>query len=404
MVKRVKKYTFEALLIFYNIDPVFAEGERPLQRFVMEGGQSRQPTGSSSTTTSSATLNTTPNSQLSMKRSVRENLSIRSGLNVKMRTTNASVAEKMVMMSVELENPAEVGCEFLVDRVEVQVSNAVVSMAFNKPNQIEFPISLNKSDLIVFVYDVTLLDDGSVKPPTQPQRVFASRRPLPPQQPTQYNDEKIQPQRVSIQIFGSPIINGKKALPMRSKWNTMLDVSGMRQKREEIPSPFIDKFPPSSPISRSQSAAASSVYSPGARSIVGSPGGLGHQMSPSLEGVFGMKKQNSISSTISPTNRDPNGARRAPEREIADGIVVSFTVPEAIQVGKTFPLHIFIVNRSKHTRRFQVMIPNRKRHPTEAFGHTMKTILPPLPLEQEPIDPFMDESGKRNETLYSTLY
>lgn len=360
----------------HKIDPVFSNGERPMQRFVMETN-ARQPSGSSSSTTTNMV---TPSSQLSMKRSVRENLPIRSGVNVKMRTTNASVAEKMVMMSVELENPAEVGCEFMVDKVEVQVSNAVVSMAFN---QIQFPIMLNKSDLMVFVYDVTLLDDGSVKPPAQATRTFNSRRPMP--QPTVYTEDKIQPQRVSIQIFGSPIIDGNKALPMRSKWNTMLDVSGIRQKREETPFPFIDKFPVGSPMARSQS-----IFSPGARSIVGSPGGAGHQMSPSLEGVFGMKKQ--TTSTVSTVSGNNTGARRAPEREISDGIVVSFTVPELIQVGKIFSLHIFIVNRSKHTRRFQVMIPNRKRHPTEVFGHTLKTTLPPLPIEQIPIDPYMDES------------
>ncbi|GAA5817540.1 hypothetical protein MFLAVUS_011088 [Mucor flavus] len=364
------------LLSGLSEDPVFSNGERPMQRFVMETN-ARQPSGSSSSTTTNMV---TPSSQLSMKRSVRENLPIRSGVNVKMRTTNASVAEKMVMMSVELENPAEVGCEFMVDKVEVQVSNAVVSMAFN---QIQFPIMLNKSDLMVFVYDVTLLDDGSVKPPAQATRTFNSRRPMPP--PTVYTEDKIQPQRVSIQIFGSPIIDGNKALPMRSKWNTMLDVSGIRQKREETPFPFIDKFPAGSPMARSQS-----IFSPGARSIVGSPGGAGHQMSPSLEGVFGMKKQ--TTSTVSTVSGNNTGARRAPEREISDGIVVSFTVPELIQVGKIFSLHIFIVNRSKHTRRFQVMIPNRKRHPTEVFGHTLKTTLPPLPIEQIPIDPYMDES------------
>jgi hypothetical protein len=368
----------------------------------------RQPTGSSSSLTSN--MNTT-SSQLSMKRSVRENLSIRSGLVVKMRTTNASVAEKMVMMSVELENPAEVGCEFLVDRVEVQVSNAVVSTAFNQANQINFPITLNKSDLVVFVYDVTLLDDGSIKPPTQPQRIFPSRRPQQQQAPNYNNEDKIQPQRVSIQIFGSPIIDGKKALPMRSKWNTMLDVSGMRQqKREEIPAPFIDKFqvngagmsPTAASMARSQSVQSNNTFSPGARSIVGSPGGVGHQMSPSLEGIFGMKKQHGSALSSPSSQRDfgtssinngINSRRATPEREIADGIVVSFTVPEQIQVGKTFPLHIFIVNRSKHTRRFQVMIPNRKRHPTEVYGHTMKTALPALPIEQLSIDPYMDESG-----------
>ncbi|KAL9540517.1 hypothetical protein MBANPS3_009633 [Mucor bainieri] len=396
-------------------DPVFSSAgqERPLQRFIMES-HTRQPTGSTSSLTSSgggSNLNTAA-SQLSMKRSVRENLAIRSGLVVKMRTTNASVAEKMVMMSVELENPAEVGCEFLVDRVEVQVSNAVVSTAFSQSSQIEFPIALNKSDLVVFVYDVTLLDDGSVKPPTQPQRMFPSRRPLPQQQQQQQqqapaysnSDDKIQPQRVSIQIVGSPIIDGKKALPMRSKWNTMLDVSGMRQqKREEIPAPFAaDKFASPSPMSPSmarsqsvQSSSSSSIYSPGARSVVGSPGAPGHQMSPSLEGVFGMKKQMAVGGTPATPSMHPRefGGRRAPEREVADGIVVSFTVPDAIQVGKTFPLHIFIVNRSKHTRRFQVMITNRKRHPTEVYGHTIKTTLPPLPVEQMPIDPYMDEAG-----------
>jgi hypothetical protein len=274
-------------------------------------------------------------------------------------------------------------------------------MAFTQTNQVEFPIQLNKSDLMVFVYDVTLLEDGSVKPPTQPQRMFATRRPMPQAQSPMYNssEDKILPQRVSIQIFGSPIIDGKKALPMRSKWNTMLDVSGMRQqKREEIPAPFApEKFTShvSPSMARSQSV-QSNIYSPGARSIVGSPGGIGHQISPSLEGVFGVKKPNGTSSIISSSSGGREvGGRRAPEREISDGIVVSFTVPEQVQVGKTFPLHIFIVNRSKHTRRFQVMIPNRKRQPSDVYGHTMKTNLPPLPAEQLPIDPYMDESGIR---------
>ncbi|KAI9468945.1 MAG: TRAPP trafficking subunit Trs65-domain-containing protein [Benjaminiella poitrasii] len=380
-------------------DPVFSKQERPLQRFVFEN-HSRHLTNSSSSLTSGSNINA-GSSQLSMKRSIRENLPIRSGLVVKMRTTNASVADKMVMMSIELENPAEVGCEFVVDRIEVQVSNAVVAMAFTDEEPL-FPVMLNKSDLLVFVYDVTLLEDGSVKPPTQPQRIFNSSRRQPQQQPqTNYgsNEDKIQPQRVSIQIFGCPLIDGKKGLPMRSKWNTMLDVSSLRhQKREELPAHFAtDKFhalsaaasvPSLSPntilspsMARSQSS--SNAFSPGTRSIVGSPGG-GHPMSLSLESVFGTKKQGSNSASMV--------GRNAPEREIADGIIVSFTVPETIIVGKTFPLHIFIVNRSKHTRRFQVMIPNRKRHPTEVYGQVMKTTLPPLPVEQMPIDPYMDES------------
>ncbi|RCH91389.1 hypothetical protein CU098_004319 [Rhizopus stolonifer] len=284
---------------------------------------------------------------------------------VKMRTTNASVAEKMVMMSIELENPAEAGCEFIVDKVEVQVSNAVVSPAFHKKSPIEFPMSLGRSDLTVFVYDVTLLDDA--KPPTQPQRMFASRRPM-PQQP-QYED-RIQPQRVSIQIYSIPCIGGICAAPIRSKWNTMLDV---RQKREEM-SVLAEKL--SHPLARSHSIA----NSPGTRSVAGSPSDASTQNL--LEGVFGVRKSHqAIPKDL---------ARRAPEREVADGIVVSFTVPDQISVGKKFLLHVFIVNRSKHTRRFQVLIPNRKRYTTD-YGQ-MKSSLPPLPLEPLPIDPYMSES------------
>ncbi|KAI9280655.1 TRAPP trafficking subunit Trs65-domain-containing protein [Sporodiniella umbellata] len=335
-------------------DPTFSRQD-PVQRFII--GNPRQ-LGSSTPQVISPSI--------ALKRIVKESLPMRSGLMVKMRTTNASVVEKMVMMSIELENPPETDCEFIVETVEVVVSNAVVSNAFHTSNPIEFPLSLGKSDLTVFVYDVSLLDD--VKPPVQPQLQFASRRPM-PQQPV-YED-KIQPQRVSIQICCVPVICGVKAAPVRSKWNTMLDV---RQKREDAPV-LTEKL--NHPLARSHSVA----HSPGTRSVAGSPHDIPTQTM--LEGVFGMKKGYSTSKDLA--------ARRAPEKEIADGIIVSFTVPDKIYVGKKFLLHVFIVNRSKHTRRFQVMIPNRKRFPTD-YGNQTKSSLPPLPMEPLPVDPYMSES------------
>lgn len=368
------------VLLIVKIDPAFANQD-PVQRFVIEN-HSRHGTGSS-------TSQLSVNPSLSLKRSVKETLPIRSGLMVKLRTTNASVAEKMVMMSIELENPNETGSQFMVEKIDVQVSNAVVSVAFNTP--IQFPIELGRSDLVVFVYDVTLLDDGVAKPPTQPQRMFPSRRPppLPQQQPILAEDGRMQPQRVSIQIYSVPVIAGVRAAPMRSKWNTMLDVS--RQRREDM-SPLTEKLTaPVTALARSQSM----TNSPGTRSVAGSPGDH-QQVQNALEGVFGVKKNSTL--------KDIH-ARRAPEREIADGIVVSFTVPNKIEVGKRFLLHVFIVNRSKHTRRFQVMIPNRKRYPAENFG--IKTTLPPLPLEPLPIDPYMSESGicfKKKELCLCSFY
>lgn len=110
--------------IYAILDPVFAS---PLhQRFVVEK-QSRQAASGSFSQASHSTPH-----MLTLRRHVHETLAVRSGLNVKMRTTNASIADKMVMMSVELENPVETDCVFMVDKVEVHVSNSVVSSAFAK--------------------------------------------------------------------------------------------------------------------------------------------------------------------------------------------------------------------------------------------------------------------------------
>lgn len=112
------------ILTFSTLDPVFAS---PLhQRFVVEK-QSRQAASGSFSQASHSTPH-----MLTLRRHVHETLAVRSGLNVKMRTTNASIADKMVMMSVELENPVETDCVFVVDKVEVHVSNSVVSTAFAK--------------------------------------------------------------------------------------------------------------------------------------------------------------------------------------------------------------------------------------------------------------------------------
>lgn len=69
---------------------------------------------------------------LTVKRSVRKLLPVRSGISVKMRTTNASMADKVITMSVDLENEESSGCPFEIEKVEVQVANAVISLAFTK--------------------------------------------------------------------------------------------------------------------------------------------------------------------------------------------------------------------------------------------------------------------------------
>lgn len=325
-----------------------------------------------------------------------------------MRTTNASVVDKMVMMSVELENTVDAGCEFIVDKVDVMVSNSVVTMTSAK--QVTFPINLKTMDQMVLLYNVTLLEDGSAKPPTQPTRIFPTRnRPaLPSLPPIPPQDDRLQPQRVSIQVYGSPVIDGIRTLPMRSKWNTMLDVSGMRQKREEHDPRFSSLLNSSggsggpSYLTRSSASKSTSVSaSPGARSVGSPMSQIAYSDGMTAAAAGGKKRM-----VLATAARDGGGpgaaaaaAARRTEMEVADGIIISFTVPSTIVVGKVFLLKIFIVNRSKHTRRFLVMVPNRKRQHQPPPAPDVKSNLPPLPIEQQPVEPYMDEAGMKDNKL-----
>ncbi|KAF9106763.1 hypothetical protein BGX27_009035 [Mortierella sp. AM989] len=84
------------------------------------------------------------------------------------------------------------------------------------------------------------------------------------------------------------------------------------------------------------------------------------------------------------------------DQESSDGIVVSFAVTDRVVVGKIFNLEIFIVNRSRHIRRYTLVVPNRKRAKGSDPSQGSK-VLPPLPsgeravIQNVPIDPYMEE-------------
>ncbi|KAF9951187.1 hypothetical protein BGZ70_001095 [Mortierella alpina] len=92
-----------------------------------------------------------------------------------------------------------------------------------------------------------------------------------------------------------------------------------------------------------------------------------------------------------------NGVSQSrPDQDGGDGIVVSFAVTERVVVGKIFNLEIFIVNRSRHIRRYTLVVPNRKRAKGSDPSQGSK-VLPPLPsgeravVQNVPIDPYMEE-------------
>ncbi|CAG8731072.1 1732_t:CDS:2, partial [Acaulospora morrowiae] len=75
-----------------------------------------------------------------------------------------------------------------------------------------------------------------------------------------------------------------------------------------------------------------------------------------------------ITNGILSGGRAPTNSRPA-EIEVGDGIVVSFLVNSKVVAGKPFTINAFFVNRSKHIRRFTVVVPNKKRPNEKAIKH-----------------------------------
>ncbi|CAG8823684.1 18827_t:CDS:2, partial [Racocetra persica] len=72
-------------------------------------------------------LNLSTNSSPPLKHNIRKVLSIKSALNVRMRTTSVSPLDHVLMMSVELENNTDAGCSFSVEEVKVDIDHGFVT-------------------------------------------------------------------------------------------------------------------------------------------------------------------------------------------------------------------------------------------------------------------------------------
>lgn len=253
---------------------------------------------------------------------------------------------------------------------------------------------------MVLLYRVTLLADG-VSKPAEPTRKFQSRYTqgpaAVPAQPV--IEERLQPQRVSIHVLGAPIINGVRVATMHSKWNTILDVSSMRQRREDnvVSVPRLSSVLPGSSGMQTP-LSVKGTHTPKSNSV--STGGTRSESSPSATpGVDSTLRRRMVMSmppsTATNAPPPPPTLRRPPEIEVSDGIVVSFTVAGTIQVGRIFTLQIFLVNLSKHTRRFQVIVPNRKRNYSDVMNTQSQGGRLGNPLKDLPIEPYLEETGKR---------
>ncbi|KAI7826947.1 TRAPP trafficking subunit Trs65-domain-containing protein [Gamsiella multidivaricata] len=129
----------------------------------------------------------------------------------------------------------------------------------------------------------------------------------------------------------------------------------------------------------------------------------GHDEESSQGGVHSQSGRPAVNGALSPglgldlANQALTGVTQGrTDQDSGDGIVVSFAVTDRVVVGKIFNLEIFIVNRSRHIRRYTLVVPNRKRAKGGDPSQGSK-VLPPLPsgeravVQNVPIDPYMEE-------------
>ncbi|KAF0403452.1 TRAPP trafficking subunit Trs65-domain-containing protein [Gigaspora margarita] len=326
-----------------------------------------------------SSLNLNQNSLPPLKNSTRKVLSIKSALNVRMRTTSVSPLDHVLMMSVELENNTDAGCSFSVEEVKVDIDHGFVTRydfeSANKQSD-KFPITLHPVDQVTFLYSITILEDLSLPklssqfcPTPQPHSRPTSRRTSVSSVFSLTSGSPIAEERqrhVSIIAKGSPILDGTKCRSIESRWNCMLDLTNLRRREDSLPLPMPIN-PNQKPLSQTKSGQSrgNTLFSPTVSSTSNNFKGY-HSTSDSngkikkAANLPPIPDNNTIGNGILTGGRAPMTSRPM-EMEVGDGVVVSFLVSSKVVLGKLFTIHIFFVNRSKHVRRFTVVVPNKKR-------------------------------------------
>ncbi|RIA79575.1 TRAPP trafficking subunit Trs65-domain-containing protein [Glomus cerebriforme] len=362
------------------------------------------------------------------RRDFRKILSVKSALNVRMRTTSVSPLDNALMMSVELENNTDAGGSFSVEVVNVEIAYGFVTRYDwgPKDNKDKFPLTLNPVDQVTFLYNITILDDPSFPklvptfyPTPNPHSRSTSRRSsiasifsvsssyVPPSEDRQ--------RHVSIVVRGSPVHDGMKSRSIESRWNCMLDLSNLRRREDAYPPPIPQNANQRSSLQSRQgqiqspsSTRSGNLFSPtgsmtptaGRSFFSADTNGRGRRQNSSLPTI--PDDHISLSNGILSTGRNPL-VEKPVETEVGDGVVVSFLVASKVVAGKIFTIHVFVVNRSKHVRRFTVMVPNKKRPNEKAIRNLVAAPLGAKVIQNDQIvtgngnqsnqlEPFLDES------------
>ncbi|CAG8514819.1 10100_t:CDS:2 [Acaulospora colombiana] len=337
------------------------------------------------------------------KRTCCKMLPVKTALNVRMRTTAISPLENSMMISISVENNnMDSKSSFLIESIKVNVSHGFVTRyELAQDEAIErFPLSLDSIDQVTFLYHITILE----KPP------------LPKPSPPQYYPTPL-PNSCASSRQGTPILMGEKIGNVESKWNCMLDLASFF-KRDDSTIPT--KTSPCGTASQ-RTLSLRSRYGSSQISSTGSSAFIstGITTPATTKSIYhaimsGCAKRSTTGSTMcdnasvhseiaSNTNGILHGGRtpltkRPMETNVDDGVILSLSASSKIAVGKVFSVRVFIVNKSKFTRKFTITVPDNKKRRNDA--HNGATVRRNAKL---PIEPFMDENEFLSRHLESEI-
>nr|CAG8526588.1 5342_t:CDS:10 [Entrophospora candida] len=317
-------------------------------------------------------------SNQSTKRSVRKILSVKAALNVKMRTTSISPLDNMLMMSVELENNSETKNSFSIESINVHIVNGFIKRYDWNPD--------DDIDQTTFLYSITILENP-IFPKFNPQ-YFPSPQP---------NSNNQLVRKFSITPPTNPHLNNNpnSSYPVTEEKQRHLSITVKGSSRSNT------IFLPTGVSTPTASKSSYNVTNNKKNGIIPKLTNI-----PENPGIRHNNHNNIDSRSINNNSHNNN------HKEANDGVVVSFLVSPKVVVGKVFTLNVFILNKSKHPRKFTIIIPNKRRPNDRVIQNLTNSALnskiSPLPLNNtnindiqstNPIEPYMDETDFIKKSL-----
>ncbi|CAG8563913.1 3235_t:CDS:2, partial [Cetraspora pellucida] len=315
-----------------------------------------------------------------LKRNCFKSLSLKTALNVRMRTISVSPLDNSLMISIEVENNnTETTASFAVDSIKIDVPHSFVTRYeyTQDKNANDFPLTLNSLDQVSFLYNIVILEKPSL-PNSSTQQHFSpsslmssrgsSRRSsvssifstkLPSPSPA---DDRQRP--LSIRIKGSPILETKKIHAVESKWNCMLDLASLLKRDNSIPlHKLIQQTQQNSSFTVSQTSVSSrnsGFFSTG----ISTP-----TSTKTFNSDLHIKKHLSVPTALESICNGINGTLiggRVPKLQktvidSGDCAAVSFSVNSEVVVGQIFTVQISIFNKSSEIKKFTIKVPNKNQ-------------------------------------------